>query len=137
MLTQPVLKIDSLEQLTKRPEMKIMTRADSSLVKFATLVDTDLARAISEQLDPYEDHDYENTIVKLARGLRNGSVAYANNKLTLIFEILKLNEFQMKPNEEPLIDVVHISEDDGGLEPYFMFFNAKSDEWISNAMNKM
>ena len=43
--------------------------------------------------------------------------------------------FKNDPNdEEPLIDLVHISEDDGGLEPYFVFFNAESDEWISNEL---
>ena len=136
-LTQPVVKIDSLEQLSKMSAMKILTRADSSLVKFASLTDSDLARAIFKQLEPYQDKDYKNTVVKLARGLRDGSVAYVNNKLTLIFELLKLNEFQIKANEEPLIDLVHISEDDGGLEPYFVLFNAESDEWISNEINKM
>ena len=118
--------------------MKILVRADNSLTKFAEKVDSQLAKAISKQMITYIDKLDKQSFINLLKGLRNWSLAYViNSRLTLIFRIWSMSQYKSDPNEEPLIDLVHISEDDGGLEPYFVFFNAESDEWISNAMNKL
>ena len=135
--TIPVLKIDSLEQLAQRKDLKILVRSDSSLFKYASDVNSELARAIDKQLDPYSDYNGPGFREKLATGLRNGSFVYVNTRLTVIFGIMNLSDFHKKLGEEPLIDILHISEEDGGLEPYFAFFNAESDPWILNTLNKM
>ena len=36
-----------------------------------------------------------------------------------------------------IIEVLHISEDDGGLEPYFMFINDDVDKVILNKLNNV
>ena len=136
-LTQPVVKIDTLKQLGQRTSMKIVARSDSSLAKYAEVVDSDLARAISLRLQTYSDTFTEQQIENLSKGLRNGSIAFINVRLTLIFSIMSLPQYKSHPNEENLIEMLHISEDNGGLEPYFVLFNPKSDEWIPKAMNKM
>ena len=135
-LTQPVVKIDSLEQLLQRTDMKIVARADSSLAKYAEL-NSELARTTLNRLETYTDNFDGQQMEDLSKRLRNGSIAYVNVRLTLIFTIMGLPQHEGDQNDEPLIEMLHISEDDGGLEPYFMFLNPESSEWIPKSMNKM
>jgi len=45
----PVLTIDSLEDIPKRPQMKVLLRGDSALAQYVKLIDSDIARAIKSK----------------------------------------------------------------------------------------
>ena len=132
----PELKIDSLEQLSRRTDLKIIVRDDSGLVAFTEKVDSELARSLAKQLDTF--NNYGQVVDKLVNGLRDGSIAYINPRLTLIFGLISLSQMKKRTaNEESLTDVVHISEGNDGLEPYFILINNKTDDQIKRCMNKL
>jgi len=55
-----------------------------------------------------------------------------------MFDALVLSDTEtIDANERKLIDLLHVSEDGGGLEPYFLPINNASDLWIMNGLNKM
>ena len=120
----------------QRSEISILATADSSLAKYAEL-DTELARAISKRLKTYTYKFRDQNLENISKGLKNGSIALVNVRFTLIYLIMSLPQYGSDPSEEPLIEMLHISEDDGGLEPYFVFINAENDEWIFKSLNKM
>ena len=77
-------------------------------------------------------------IPKLVQGLRSGALAYSNFRLNIIFDLMKIMSYDnLGPNEPKLTDLLHISEDSGGLEPYFLFINDLSQQWVTNRLNSV
>ena len=122
---QPSIKIDSLEQLAKS-KFKIIARKDSSLAEFAeNLPEIELARQIQPLLELYEFYDSkeERTI-----RLKAGTHVYVNQRLVLMFGAIGMSHLEGIGLN--LMEILHISEDDGGLEPYFIFVNLETDKSI-------
>ena len=129
----PSANIDTIEELFHQENLKTVVRSDGPLATYASRIGD---KAI-DQLIPYEE--YGNVVNDLGSGLMNGSLAYANNRLTLIFDLIELNEMneRLEENGPQLIDMIHISEGSLGFEPYFAFLNSESDSWIASALNKV
>ena len=134
----PLIAIDNLEQLSKIHYMKIYVRDDNSLATYAQNVDTNLAKAIKSQLQTYKFYDFFKLIDEIRIGLRNNSAAWASTKITIIFYITRMMKLE-KPGQfnERLIDLLHISEDNGGMEPYFLFQNGLGHDWVSTSLNQL
>jgi hypothetical protein len=134
----PILTIDSLETLAKHSEMKIGVQKDNALVQFIQSHDTELTNTLRQQLSAFDD--YEEVKTYLPIGLRNGSLVYINCRLFLIFDLMEMtqNEDKSQLNDNKrLIDLMHISDENGGLEPYFMFVSQTPGEWALNGLNRM
>ncbi|CAG2104431.1 unnamed protein product [Medioppia subpectinata] len=133
----PVMTIDTLDALSRRPDMKIVVRNESSLAQYSRLYDTELAANIRQNLRPYMD--YEEVRDELIVGLRNGSMAYANARLTIIFDLMQMTRLDTSPeaNRTKLIDVMHIADDSEGLEPYFLFVTEESEDWVHKGLNRV
>ena len=79
----PVLRIDTMEELSYHSDMKIVVRNDDSFSSFVNEADTPLKKTLNQMLWPYDilqDHSIE-----VALGLRNGSLANVNKRNLLIF----------------------------------------------------
>ena len=128
-----VIKIETLEDLSQRQELKIIVREDASLVEFTDNNSTELARALKKQLFKYFDKVKDGINYALARGLTNGSVAYVNpDRLKMIFTIMELME-----KENLVFDGIHISRASAGFEPYFILFNSNVPQWLKLSLNSM
>ena len=126
---QPTVKIDSLEQLVKS-NLKIIARVDSALAEFAELKEIKLANQIKPLLEIYYNVNSEDY---LAKCLRAGTHAYINQKLVLMFAAKAMSFLEGIGLN--LIEILHISEDDGGLEPYFIFVNQVTDKKVLLNLN--
>ena len=60
-------------------------------------------------------------------------------KLPLIFIIIRFANLvnEDKTSNKDLLNTMHISEDSGGEEPYFVFVDTKADPWVSKSLNQM
>jgi hypothetical protein len=133
---QPTIKIDSLEHLAKI-KLKIIARADGALAEFAELKETELAHQIQPLLELYDFYDSKEERIK---GLRAGTHVYVNQRLVLLFDAITISQMDLELNPSlglNLMDILHISEDDGGLEPYFLFANTVTDEIILSKLKYM
>ena len=126
---QPVNKIDSLEQLAKS-KLKIIAREDSALAEFAHLKEIELAHLIQPLLElyPFYDSVEERTI-----RLRAGTHIYVNQRLVLMFAAIAMS--LLEGIGLNLMEILHVSEDDGGLEPYFIFVNHETDKSVLFKLN--
>ena len=135
----PMVRIDTIEDLVKRKDMKIIVRDDESFTSFVRQNDTQLKRTLDSMLDTYED-TYDLIMAKLSKRFRDGSSANINKRELLIFNLIKLSQYEEK-NElgysTKLLDTLHLSEKNNYFEPYFMFYNNKSEIWIKENVNKM
>lgn len=132
----PLVKINTLEELAKRKDIDIYVRENSALEIFADHSDTELASDVKSHLKIYQW--LADIRSELIRGLRNGSMAYVNPRLSLILYLTDFSELEAIGDNEPkLTDVVHVSEETGGQEPYFLFINASAERWVLTSMNDM
>ena len=129
----PIIRIDTLEQLSQNKDMKIVIRSDDSLTAYILQKGTPLAEALSRQLMPYKD--YSDIRPQLTEGLRNGSLVTINKRLAQIFNVLDLSEGEaIQRGVQKLVEVIHISEQSGVFEPYFTFVKT---EWVLKPFNRM
>ena len=113
-MAPPIIKLDELEQLVQT-DMKIVANTRSTLASFAKLETPELielARIVEEKLDKYELNQWENVSRRLGSQLRNGSRAYHEFKFSIIFDMIKIVQFEnIDQNEPKLTDLLHISEE--------------------------
>ena len=129
----PVIKINTLEDLAQRKNIKIIVRHDSSFVTFVDQGDSELTRSIQKQLEPYFDFDEDDIENKLVKGLMEGSVAYFQEHLTVV-QIL----FDLKTRNKTFsMDNLHISTGSAGDQPYFILYNPEIPIWASLALDRM
>ena len=128
----PLTKINSMDDLFKS-NMDILAREDSALYTYLDSIQSPLINRIEsyKDLDPIKN--------KLFDGLRTGSLAYVNQRFTLINVIREMNnlEKQRKRGYEDNELLLHISNDDGGTEPYYLIINGNMDDDIENDINTM
>ena len=120
----PIDVINTIEELSERDHIKVVVRDDSLLSKFAATDTSSTARALSTHINEYfdfESEDIEHTIMK---GLTNGSVAYVNDRLILLFTLIGLRE-QFNFSYESL----HISTESSVFQPYFLLTNEMIPKW--------
>jgi len=133
----PVLTIDSLEDIPKRPQMKVLLRGDSALAQYVKLIDSDIGRAIKPKFITYLNFEEEVKYENLNIGLRNGSLAYVNTRWTLIFDLLRINMYNKQGENENFLDIIHISNDDESSEPYFTIVLESGWKWVLPCLNQM
>ena len=126
--TVPVIRIKTLEQLSKRQDLKIIVRDDSSLVVYANK-SKPLDAALAQQLEPYYDFWVENIGPKLIKGLRDGSIAYISDGLLMICSLIELSE-----THNVSFDSVFISRGSSSFEPYFLS-SIEMSPWASKVLN--
>ena len=128
----PVDILDDLQLLAAHPEIKILVKYDHSMVGNP---ETDLAKALKQRTQIF--FDVSEISGELITGIKNGSFAYVNTRLSLIDDLNKFSLIdQIINNQSDLAQTVHISEDSGGLEPYFILTCAYTP-WILSPFNKM
>ena len=135
----PITKIDSLDNLFDS-DMRIVVRHDSALYTYLQLIDS----PILDRLDTFTFHDYLSIEEKLFNGLIDGSLAYVNHKFILIFYALEMNDkYKVLKNhrndkdDKVFMDWLHISNDGGGNEPFFMPIKSIIDKDSNNDMNNV
>ena len=134
----PIIKIDNLVQLAERDDVKIITRMDTTLSAYAYSSDTELAKKINDKMIRYEFDDWKGLLGEIGTGLRNGSLAFSDVRLTIIYALIEFMSVEKQgENNEKLTDLLHISEENGGLEPYIIFINDESADWITPGLNDM
>ena len=62
----PLDLIDSLEELSKRKDMSVLVRNDSSMISYVELVDSDVTKAIKPRIVEYF-HLFEDNFVEMVR----------------------------------------------------------------------
>ena len=128
----PMVKIKTLEDITKRNDLKILMRHDSSLVAFAEKGDSELARNIKDKLEVYFDFHRENIVTNLTNGLIEGSIAYIQEYFNAVQTLPRIN----KINKLFSMDNLHISTESAGYEPYFILVNPDISIWASMYLDK-
>ena len=133
---EPILKLNTVEELSLREEMTVFTRSDTGFNTWAQITDSDVAMRIRKMLRWWDDikavHD------ELLTGLRNGSTAFSSNRLNLIFELSAFSEEEIiEQGEKRLIDLMHISKEGLGFDPYFMVMKQDVESWVFDAVNQM
>ena len=121
----PIIKIDTFEQLSLRDDLTIFARTDSSFSSWANNHNSDVAKRIKTKIKSI------NLLMEMrgeiASGLRNGSSALVYNRLNMVFLLTELMQVErLKQNEERLIDLMHVSEEGGGYDPYFLLVTKDS-----------
>jgi len=118
----PVLYIDSIEQLAQRTDIQVVARSDGPLVEYINSINTSASKEIDDKLIKYVN--FEDIRHLVMSGLRNGSIAFVNNRLTLIYCLQETAYFAEMNHMygTPLIDLVHISRSNWH-RPYFTFVN--------------
>ena len=98
----------------------------------------ELAKNTKDKHDLYVFKEWGNFSRNLGAQLRNGTRAFSEYRLSLIYTMDILMKYEtLGPNDPKLTDLLHISEESGGLEPYFIFINDKSEQWITDDINNM
>jgi len=118
----PVLYIDSIEQLAQRTDIQVVAYNGGPLVEYINSINTRVSKAIDDKLIKFVNFkDIRHTVMS---GLRNGSIAFVNNRLTLIYSLQETAYFAEMDHMygTPLIDLVHISRSNWH-RPYFTFVN--------------
>ena len=135
----PITKIDSLDNLLDS-HIRIVVRHDSALYTYLKSIDS----PILDRLDIFKFEDYLSIEEKLFNGLKDGSLAYVNHKFILIFDALLMNDRYNPPitqnidnDRNDFMDWLHISNDDGGSEPYFFPINGNINKDLKFAINVM
>ena len=129
----PTIKINTIEDLAKRSELKIILRQDSSLYAFADNGKTELARKIKTHLREFNDFDKDGIETKMLKGLMDGSIAYIQDHMILVITLLHIKK---KKKDIFSLDNLHISTESAGYEPYFIMFDPDIPIWASLALNK-
>ena len=133
---QPVNKINSINDIADNKK-RIIAIQNNALVKYANRGETELAQKLSALLATDLDYYYSN-LGDISESLKQGSHVMLNQRLVLIFNALRMSELETNiKDQEQFIDSLHISKEDGGLEPYFIFINVESNRKISPLVNKM
>ena len=128
-LPTPITKIDTIDQLFNS-DMKIVTRYNTAFYTYLTSIESPLVDRIETNTNFIFTQDEFDA-------LRTGSLAYVNKKFLLIFRALEFNALFNMQGSEDFMDSLHISEDDGGSEPYFIVINDDLDQDIINDFNIM
>ena len=128
----PPVTIKTLEDLSLRSDLKIYVRGDSSLAHFAKTDDSFLAKALKTKIIPYFNYRSEGVPKKLALGLNNGSSAYIQDRLILIFTMIDIVR-----DENVSFDSIHISSDSATFEPFYIFLNLDMPKWAHTLLDQM
>ena len=92
---------------------------------------------IHDQLnEPYKFEEFDGLRNEIGIGLINGTQAMSDVRLIMIFDLKSIINVSETFNDS-LFDLVHISEDNGGLEPCFLFISDISEEWLISGVNSM
>ena len=115
-------------------KINLSLRRDSSLYNInENKVYLDISRAFSLRYETFDVFDEEKE--KLTEGLSDGTIAYVNTRLTLIYDLIELKKSAKSEKTLNGLQSLHISEDSGGLEPYFLFINEESKGWLLSYVN--
>lgn len=127
----PLDTITTIEELSKRNQIKVVVRGDSLLSKMAA-ESSAIGLALSTHMSTYLDFESEDVDQTIMKGLTDGSVAYVNDRLILFFTLLGLKE-----KYKFSFDSLHISTESSFFEPYFLFTNDLIPKWAQHYLDKV
>ena len=128
----PLVTINTLEDLSLRTDMQIITRDHETLVKHIEENDTPLKRAIFPRFKTFLSYDEDNVQDKLELGLINGTLAFIHEYLILVFRLIDLIK-----TKNVSLDSIHISRESTNFQPYFLLINGDMPPWLFTSLNKM
>ena len=136
----PIIKIDSLQDLADRPGLKVFATDDSTLFAYATEeVNDPLAIAIREQIVAFNaeailDREFR---LDLIGKFRAGTHCYSFYKILVLFQIIRLmNDEPLNDNGDKLGDILHLSTQSGGQLPSALAVS-EDQEFINNGTDQM
>ena len=134
----PVLKINSLQDLADRPDMKVYAANDSTLFAFATEENDELAIAIRKMIVSFNAEDILDREFRhqLIDNLRAGTHSFSFYRMTALFQIIRLMNDLSYDDDEYLSDILHLSIESGGFLPSALAYYNKQ-EYIHNGLNQM
>ena len=128
----PMVTINTFQDLSQRPDMKILVRGDSSLYETIMSDNSEMSNTLYNQLELFTNLLSEDIGERLATGLNNGSVAFVHDHMIMISYLMKvMQDFKVK------FDSIHISQAMVTFEPYFVFFNQEMPQWAHTCLKTM
>ena len=99
------------------------------------MLETELAKELLPLLSSYDE--YISIEQELIEGLDQGIHVYVHKRLVIMFTALLMSEKEeLFDDQAQFIDSLHISNDDGVLEPYFIIINCLAEKVLPR-MNEM
>ena len=136
----PIIKIDSLQDLADRPGLKVFASDDSTLVAYATEeVNDPLAIAIREKIVEFSaeailDRKFR---LDLIDKLRAGTHCYSFHRMLILFQVIRLmNEEPLRDNGDKLGDILHLSAESAGHLPSALGVS-EDQEFINHGIDQM
>lgn len=135
----PVLKIDSLQDLADKPDIKVFAANDSTLFAYADKeLNDSLAAAIRKKIIVHKAEMWLNPefIRQVAGLLKDGSHSFHLNRMSAIFVISRLIETLSESQRNEFTDIIHISSESGGYLPTAMAVK-EDNELINQNIDSM
>ena len=130
--TIPDVKINTLEDLASRKDMKFIVRNDSALAMYLTKTNNELTKTLREKMVGYVDMEAEAIPALVSDGLTKGTAAFINRKSMILFHLDKISRWQ-----NVTFDNLHLSQESSIYEPFFILFNRNIDPWKRIELDKM
>ena len=105
------------------------------LAKYVNVSKSPLAASLRNRIEVFKLQDLANmTYLKYINNqLLSGKAAYINNRLTLIYNILEMNDIFNLDNL--MVENVHISKDGGSDDQYFMLYPSTTSSSMVETFN--
>jgi len=142
----PINKIDSLDDMISRTDMKFFSAQYEPLSEYAeNFKNSDpKAQDLFERLKLFpREHLLRNEFkLNLTEDINSRSFGFITNRLSAIFLALHLYDLNMRYNRtkiaEQFREGIHVSKDGDGYLPYFMGYNEDTvNTFIKKGMNQM
>ena len=131
----PILVIDSWEDLESNKHVKIIAEDIEFLTKFSKTSDSKMAVNFRNRLQEFKLKDVTDMTVMygIANDLLTGRAAYVKNKLTIVYNILYLQTIFNLGNR--LLDSLHLSKYGGPEEQYFIIIPSTTPKHLADKFN--
>ena len=134
--TEPIIKIENIEDLAQRTEITAFARQDGTLAAYFEQNDNDITRMFKGRLKTFED--FNDVFNDVLTGLRNGSSALIHDRILVLFHLIEFETKQIGDKNLPrLSDTLHISEQFMATNPVFSMFNSETDNEIYEKFNEL
>ena len=132
----PVVKVDSLLDLSQRHDLRVYAREDSPFAAFIRYGDTDVTKAISKRLHTY--NNFLEVIEEMVTALSNGSIALINGRINLLFTLISISKTKIyKKLNKRFWDSMHFSKGSLGFESFYLFVNNQINGKILLKLNRL
>lgn len=137
--TNPVVRIDSLQEVVDTPNIKVYAAVDSPLVHYTQDDSDPLAVALRKKIIAHKREAWINkTFIRdMVFKLKSGSYGFSYHKMSAIFQIANLlTKAEDENSKEKISQILHISRDSGGSLPNALAVSGDNPV-IIKALNRM